>query len=191
MNKGEYIPGLDGVRALAVAAVMVFHAEMAGLAPGGFLGVDVFFVLSGFLITSLLLRERLATGGLRLGAFYAGRLRRLLPAMLAMLVVSTLAALWWAPDALRRQQQDLPAALLYVSNWWQIHSEQSYFEMFGRPPLLQHLWSLAIEEQFYLAWPLLLLVFGLQGAWLYARRAPGPGFNPSKTSGSSLATWIA
>ena len=157
MNKGEYIPGLDGVRALAVAAVMVFHAEMAGLAPGGFLGVDVFFVLSGFLITSLLLRERLATGGLRLGAFYAGRLRRLLPAMLAMLVVSTLAALWWAPDALRRQQQDLPAALLYVSNWWQIHSEQSYFEMFGRPPLLQHLWSLAIEEQFYLAWPLLLL----------------------------------
>ena len=78
MNKGEYIPGLDGVRALAVAAVMVFHAEMAGLAPGGFLGVDVFFVLSGFLITSLLLRERLATGGLRLGAFYAGSMARLL-----------------------------------------------------------------------------------------------------------------
>ena len=157
MNKGEYIPGLDGVRALAIAAVIGFHAEMAGLAPGGFLGVDVFFVLSGFLITSLLLRERLATGGVRLGAFYAGRLRRLLPAMLAMVVASALAALWWAPDALWRQQQDVPAALLYVSNWWQIHSGQSYFEMFGRPPLLQHLWSLAIEEQFYLAWPLLLL----------------------------------
>ena len=175
MNKGEYIPGLDGVRALAVAAVIVFHAEMAGLAPGGFLGVDVFFVLSGFLITSLLLRERLATGGLRLGAFYAGRLRRLLPAMLAMLVVSTLAALWWAPDALRRQQQDLPAALLYVSNWWQIHSEQSYFEMFGRPPLLQHLWSLAIEEQFYLAWPLLLLAAArLGGRRGVVRLTPAP-----------------
>ena len=157
MKTSEFIPGLDGVRAVAIIAVILFHAEIPGLAPGGFLGVDVFFTLSGFLITSLLLRELHTTGKIRLGAFYERRLRRLLPAMLGMIAASSVAAVFWAPDTIGRLQQDVPAALTYISNWWQIHSGQSYFEMFGRPPLLQHLWSLAIEEQFYLVWPLLVL----------------------------------
>ncbi len=150
--KLPYLPGLDGVRAIAVVAVLLFHLPQR-LLPGGFLGVDVFFVLSGFLITSLLLGEMETTEGLRFGAFYARRARRLLPALLAVLAVSTVLVLTVARDAAATFRQDIIAALSYTTNWWYIFDERSYFEVLGRPPILQHLWSLGIEEQFYLVWP--------------------------------------
>lgn len=152
-----YLPGLDGLRAIAVLSVMIFHAGASWL-PGGFLGVDVFFVLSGFLITSLVLAELHSTDKLDFKRFYLRRARRLLPAVLLLLAVVSVAAAFWVPDAAAGVRRDVPAALLYLSNWAFIANDLSYFEAMGRPPLLQHLWSLAIEEQFYLIWPLLAFV---------------------------------
>jgi peptidoglycan/LPS O-acetylase OafA/YrhL len=150
--------GLDGLRALAVTAVVLFHADFYW-ARGGYLGVDLFFVISGFLITSLIAREVEATGRLNLGAFYWRRARRLLPASLLMAAVVVIAAAGLAPDALPRLRRDVVASLAYVTNWELLHSKISYFDTMGRPPLMQHLWSLAIEEQFYLLWaPLSLFV---------------------------------
>ena len=151
-----HLPGLDGLRALAVSAVVVYHADMAAL-PGGFLGVDLFFVLSGFLISALLAAEFERSGRVDYGQFYLRRARRLLPALFALLL--TLAALvpWFLPDAVASLRADALAALAYVSNWWFVWSGTSYFDSLGRPPLLQHLWSLAIEEQFYLCWPFLMV----------------------------------
>ncbi|MFP5320109.1 MAG: acyltransferase family protein [Acidimicrobiia bacterium] len=147
-----YRPALDGVRALAVIAVFAYHAEV-GWARAGFLGVDVFFVLSGYLITALLLSERRRDGRIDLRRFWLRRARRLLPAVLVLLAVVAVAVPVLAPDQASRIRADLLAALGYVSNWWLIVGQQSYFEAAGRPPLLQHLWSLAVEEQFYLIWP--------------------------------------
>jgi peptidoglycan/LPS O-acetylase OafA/YrhL len=147
-----YLPGLDGIRAVAVVAVLLFHLP-ARLLPGGFLGVDVFFVLSGFLITTLLLAELESTGRVRFGQFYLRRARRLLPALIAVLVVSTVLVLTVARDAASVFREDAIAALTYTTNWWYIFDSRTYFELLGRPPLLQHLWSLGIEEQFYLVWP--------------------------------------
>jgi len=147
-----YRPALDGLRALAVIAVFAYHAE-GGWARAGFLGVDVFFVLSGYLITALLLAERRREGRIDLRRFWLRRARRLLPAVLVMLAAVAVAVPLLAPDQASRIRADLLAALGYVSNWWLIVGEQSYFEAAGRPPLLQHLWSLAVEEQFYLLWP--------------------------------------
>ena len=155
-NRLSYITGLDGIRAVAVMAVLFYHAN-APWALGGFLGVETFFVLSGFLITSLLLSEWQSTGDLSLRDFWLRRARRLLPAVWLLLVVLPIAALFLASDALPRLKEDIPAALLYITNWVYIVREVPYFEAFGRPPLLQHLWSLAVEEQFYLLWPLLLV----------------------------------
>ncbi len=155
---GDRLPGLDGLRAIAVTGVLLYHAELPGWFEGGFLGVDIFFAISGFLITFLLAREFSQTGNIAIGAFYLRRARRLFPAALLVIACSGTAAVFFAPDALGRFQADLLASLLYVSNWWQIATDQSYFEIHGRPPLLQHLWSLAIEEQFYLAWPALALL---------------------------------
>jgi peptidoglycan/LPS O-acetylase OafA/YrhL len=152
-----HLPGLDGVRAVAVAAVLLFHLP-AQVLPGGFLGVDVFFVLSGFLITSLLLAEVETSGRLRFGAFYARRARRLLPALFLVLAFTTVLALTVAQDAAAQLRQDALAALTYTTNWWFVVDARSYFEVMGRPPLLQHLWSLALEEQFYLVWPAVMLV---------------------------------
>ncbi len=153
-----HMPGLDGVRAIAVVAVLLFHADSTWL-PGGFLGVDVFFTLSGFLITSLLLAELDQRGGIRFGRFYLRRGRRLLPALFAVLVVTALLAATIAQDAAARVREDAIAAFLYVTNWWYVVDQTSYFEATGRPPMLQHLWSLAVEEQFYFIWP--LLMYGL------------------------------
>ncbi|MGH2686737.1 MAG: acyltransferase family protein, partial [Actinomycetota bacterium] len=150
-------PGIDGLRALAVAAVVAYHAEATWL-PAGFLGVDVFFVISGYLICSLILAEHDQTGQVSLGAFWRRRARRLLPALFALLAGVTVAAIAVAPDAVSRLRGDVVAALAYVSNWWQIIGDQSYFDSFGRPPLLRHLWSLAVEEQFYLVFPVAMAV---------------------------------
>ncbi|HZC41251.1 MAG TPA: acyltransferase family protein [Streptosporangiaceae bacterium] len=149
-------PGLDGVRALAVLAVMAFHEGLRA-APGGFLGVDIFFVLSGFLITDLLVTRYDLRGGLDLRRFWARRARRLLPALAAVLVVVTAAVGVIEPAQLAALRPALGAAVTYSSNWYQALHHQSYFAAFGPLPPLQHLWSLAIEEQFYLIWPLLLV----------------------------------
>lgn len=150
------LKGLDGLRALSALLVLLFHAEMSFTPRAGFLGVDVFFVLSGFLITALLLSEFEHTHTIAFGAFYARRLRRLVPVMLLCVSVSVSVALYVAPDSLAELRRDVPAALTYTTNWWEIFNQRSYFETTGRPPLLIHLWSLAIEEQFYLLWPALL-----------------------------------
>ena len=151
-----YRPGLDGLRALAVAGVVLYHAGVSWM-PGGFLGVDVFFVLSGYLITSLLLAERRREGSVGFKAFWLRRARRLLPAVLLVVFVCLLAASTIARDDLARTRGDALASLVYLTNWHLIAASHSYFNAFGRPSLLQHLWSLAVEEQFYLFWPLILL----------------------------------
>jgi len=155
-----YAPAMDGLRAVAVLVVIVFHAG-ANWLPGGFLGVDVFFVISGFLITSLLVAEHRDRGGLAFGAFWSRRARRLLPALFVLLAVVTLWALSSLPDPV--QLRDFPgdalASLFYVANWHFAAHGASYFTQFSAPSPLQHLWSLAIEEQFYLVWPLVLAAF--------------------------------
>lgn len=156
MPGASWRPGLDGVRALAIVAVILYHAQVTPT-PGGFLGVDIFFVLSGFLITSLLLQERTRSGTIRLGRFWLRRARRLLPAALLVVVIAMIVVAAWDPDALRPLRADALASIFYVNNWHQVFAHQSYFESFQRPSLLRHYWSLAVEEQFYLVWPLAIL----------------------------------
>jgi peptidoglycan/LPS O-acetylase OafA/YrhL len=160
MSRGEtpttYRPALDGIRAVAVVAVMLYHGAV-GWAAGGFLGVDVFFVLSGYLITSLLLREHHRWGSIDLVGFYRRRARRLLPAL--FLVVMAVA--WWTrietdPQRFSAVRADGIATLLYVANWRFVLDQQSYFDQYGDPSPFRHMWSLAIEEQYYLLFPLIL-----------------------------------
>jgi peptidoglycan/LPS O-acetylase OafA/YrhL len=153
----SYLPGLDGLRAFAVIAVLLYHAELTWI-RGGFLGVEVFFVISGYLITTLLLSEWHQKGHINLVGFWLRRARRLLPALYLLLVVTLAFAVIFLPREVARLRDDALAAFGYVTNWYLILGEQSYFETVGRPSLLQHLWSLAVEEQFYLLWPLLLTV---------------------------------
>jgi peptidoglycan/LPS O-acetylase OafA/YrhL len=160
----RYMPGLDGLRAIAVLAVIAYHLNPA-LAPGGLLGVGVFFTLSGYLITDLLLGQRETTGRLQLGDFWLRRARRLLPALFLMLAVVVAWVTLLDRSLLPGLRGDVLAAVGYVSNWWNIAREASYFARFGPPPPLDHLWSLAVEEQFYLIWPWLL--------WLGLRYVPG------------------
>ena len=150
-----HFPALDGLRGLAVAAVLAFHGGFSW-AEGGFLGVSTFFTLSGFLITSLLLTERSATGGIDLRGFWVRRVRRLMPAALAGIALALLFGLL-AADPLQRQELggDVVASLAYVANWWFLGSGQSYADLFVAPSPLLHFWSLAIEEQFYLVFPAL------------------------------------
>lgn len=161
--------GLDGVRALAVLAVMAFHEGLPWM-PGGFLGVDVFFVLSGYLITDLLVTQFELRGRLDLRGFWARRARRLLPALAVVLVTVTAAVTVFEPDQLSSLRRALLGAVTFSSNWSQAVAHQSYFSVFGPPPPLQHLWSLAVEEQFYLVWPLVLAVavIRLRRRWLRA-----------------------
>ncbi|MEZ5144307.1 MAG: acyltransferase, partial [Acidimicrobiales bacterium] len=153
-----YIAALDGVRGIAVLAVVLFHAGATWM-PGGFLGVSTFFTLSGFLITSLLLAERSATGGVELGAFWARRVRRLLPAAAATVVLVAVAARFVLdPAIVDRLRGDLTATVLYVANWRFLLAGDSYADLFAAPSPVLHFWSLAIEEQFYLLYPLVLWV---------------------------------
>ena len=153
----RYIPAIDGLRAVAVIAVMLYHLGVPWI-PGGFLGVDLFFVISGYVITRLLLDSIQRSGGLDLRAFYKSRLRRLLPPLVFMIVTTTLFIGVWAPDTIKRLLTDTPFSLMGVMNWWLVFRQADYFEAIGRPPLLQHTWSLGVEAQFYLVWPLILLL---------------------------------
>jgi len=162
----RYLPGLDGLRALAVIGVLLYHGEVAW-APGGFLGVEMFFAISGYLITALLLGERLSSGTIRLRDFWMRRARRLLPALYVFLAATAVYAVLFLPHDILQFRGDLVAALLYATNWFFIFHDQSYFAFTGRPPLLQHLWSLAVEEQFYLFWP--LIFGGLMTVWGHRR----------------------
>jgi peptidoglycan/LPS O-acetylase OafA/YrhL len=152
-----YIPALDGLRAVAVVAVLLYHADVPWW-KGGFLGVDVFFVISGYLITCLLLADWTNHHHLGLGRFWYRRARRLLPALFVMVAVVSLYAALFLPDVLAQLRGEVLAAGFYVENWFLIFRNLSYFQAAGRPPLLQHVWSLAVEEQFYLLWPIILLV---------------------------------
>jgi len=151
------VAALDGLRALAVVAVLLYHAGVARV-RGGFLGVDVFFVLSGYLITGLLAREYLSTGAVVLRRFYQRRARRLLPALFALVAGVCVLVIVRLPGEAAGFRDDASASLLYVTNWWFVAKGQSYFGGTGRPSLLLHLWSLAVEEQFYLVWPAFLMV---------------------------------
>src|SRR5436190_12504130 len=149
------MPGVDGLRALAVLAVFVYHFHNGGgWLPGGFLGVDVFFVISGYLITSLLLSEFRRTGTVDLVRFWLRRARRLLPAVGVLIGVVMILAVFFSFGQISVLRQDALSSMAYVTNWELIFSHQSYFEAFARPSLFRHLWSLAVEEQFYLLWPL-------------------------------------
>jgi peptidoglycan/LPS O-acetylase OafA/YrhL len=153
----QHIPAIDGLRAVAVTAVIFYHLGFSWI-PGGFLGVDLFFVISGYVITRLLLDSIERSGGLDLRGFYKARARRLLPPMIFMIVVTGFYITIWAQDSVRRFVTDVPFALTGTINWWLVAKEQDYFEAIGRPPLLQHTWSLAVESQFYLVWPIILLL---------------------------------
>ncbi len=213
------LPGLDGLRGVAVLAVIGYHLNLGQFLPAGFLGVDIFFTVSGFIITALLLQEHAHTGRINFAAFYLRRARRLFPAALVMMLLLVPLTPLLQPAALPRLREDLPAAFLYVSNWWQIVAQQSYFEAIEQPRLLQHLWSLAVEEQYYLLWPLaalwllrrasrtglgmaaglIALVSTAWMAWLYATHIDGG--DPSRVylgtdthlmgllTGSALAAW--
>ena len=213
------LPGLDGLRGVAVMAVIGYHLNLGNFLPAGFLGVDIFFTVSGFIITALMLQEHAQTGRIDFAAFYLRRARRLFPAALCMLLLLVPLTPLLQPSALPRLREDLPAALFYVSNWWQIVAQQSYFEAIDQPRLLQHLWSLAVEEQYYLLWPLaamwllgwasrtglgisatlIALASTAWMAWLYVNQIDGG--DPSRVylgtdthlmgllAGSALAAW--
>jgi len=153
----QYIPAIDGLRAIAVIAVMLYHLGVSWI-PGGFLGVDLFFVISGYVITRLLLDSIQQRGGLDLRDFYLARIRRLLPPLLFMIVTTSIFVGLWAPDTTKKFLTDTPFSLTGTINWWLVFNQQDYFASSGRPPLLQHTWSLAVEAQFYLIWPLILLL---------------------------------
>ncbi|HEY6532107.1 MAG TPA: acyltransferase, partial [Acidimicrobiales bacterium] len=152
-----HLPGLDGLRGLAVIGVLLFHGGFTW-AKGGFLGVSTFFTLSGFLITNLLVREWDSTDAIRLGRFWVRRFRRLLPA--ALIAIALIGLIWWrigTPEQLATLRADMLAALGYVANWRFFSAGTSYADLFSAPSPLQHFWSLAIEEQFYVIFPLVVL----------------------------------
>lgn len=177
-----HIPAIDGLRAVAVIAVMLYHLGFSWI-PGGFLGVDLFFVISGYVITRLLLDSIQRSGGLDLRAFYLARARRLLPPLLFMIFGTAIFVGIWAPETTKRLITDAPFSIFGGMNWWLVFRQTDYFEAIGRPPLLQHTWSLAVEAQFYLIWPLvLLLILKFFGK----KRIPGAALLIAAISGITL-----
>lgn len=156
-NKSKYLPSIDSLRALAVLAVIIYHVDVNYL-PGGFLGVDLFFVLSGYLISSLIIKEYRKTGSLNLYNFYIRRARRLLPAVYFMITVGLVVMVLFNEVLLRKSHLDAIFGYIYSSNWWYIFHKLDYFDSFGAQSPFKHLWSLAIEEQFYMIFPLLFLL---------------------------------
>jgi peptidoglycan/LPS O-acetylase OafA/YrhL len=179
----KYVPGLDGIRAIAVIAVVLYHLK-APFADGGLLGVSVFFTLSGYLITSLLLGEFQRSGRIDLKGFWVRRARRLLPAIFVLLPVVALATLATRPEKFVAVLRDGVFALLYVSNWATILRGDDYFQRFSGPGPLDHLWSLAIEEQFYVVWPLAVAGVLAAVAWR-ARKQAGNAMR------SGTSAWLA
>jgi peptidoglycan/LPS O-acetylase OafA/YrhL len=155
-KSARHISSIDGLRAIAVTAVVLYHLGISWI-PGGFLGVDLFFVISGYVITRLILDSINQSSALDLRAFYTARIRRIYPGFLFMVISTIIFIGVWAPEAIKRFLSDLPYALSGTINWALVARNQDYFETIGRPPLLQHTWSLAVELQFYLVWPIILL----------------------------------
>jgi len=178
----RYIPAIDGLRGVAVIAVMLYHLGYAWI-PGGFLGVDLFFVISGYVITRLVLDSIAGSGGLDLRAFFKARIRRLLPPLLFMIILTAIYIGIWAPETMRRFVTDSPFALTGAMNWWLVFRHTDYFDSIARPPLLQHTWSLGVEAQFYLIWPLILL---LVLRYLGKSKIPGAALFIAAVSGITL-----
>ncbi len=182
-RKGEmgYLPGLDGIRALAVIGVLLYHADLVWIRADS--SASTSSSCCGFLITSLILEEFDRTGRIDFAKFYLGRARRLLPPLVLLLAVVAVAAAFFFRDAAAQVRADTIASIFYVNNWWYILNDSSYFEFIGRPPLLKHLWSLAVEEQFYLAWPAI--------AFLIVRRAGRRGVRIAALALAVLSTaWM-
>ena len=156
-NKSKYLPSIDSLRALAVLAVIIYHVDVNYL-PGGFLGVDLFFVLSGYLISSLIIKEFRKAGTVNLYNFYIRRARRLLPAVYFMITIGLVVMVLFNEVLLRKSHLDAIFGYIYSSNWWYIFHKLDYFDSFGAQSPFKHLWSLAIEEQFYMIFPLLFLL---------------------------------
>ena len=191
----RYMAGIDGLRAIAVLSVIAYHLQVPW-AKGGLLGVVIFFVLSGYLITDLLVMEWKKDGRINLMEFWKRRIRRLLPAHFVMVIVVMAWITLFKPTLLPTAKGDLLASLFYVSNWWFIFHKVSYFESFGTPSPFNHLWSLAVEEQFYLCWPVLLtlgltfirrkallvglILFGALVSFLLMAIVYQPGTDPSR-----------
>lgn len=169
----RYMPGLDGLRAIAVLAVIAFHLGF-DWAPGGMLGVGVFFTLSGYLITDILLAQLNARGSIKLGAFWLARARRLLPALFVMLAIVVAWVTVFGPAQPDQFREGVISAIFYVNNWQQIFADVSYFARFEAEGPLDHLWSLSVEEQFYILWPFLLLI----GVKLVHERPLASGVRP-------------
>ena len=155
-SRSRYLPALDGIRALAVVAVVLYHLNFTWI-QGGLLGVTMFFVISGYIITRLLLNEFEQSGRIDLKSFWIRRARRLLPAIGILMVVTIVLCTFFNHVMLTKMRPDILPSLFFVNNWWQIAQNVSYFDALGDPSPLTHFWSLAIEEQFYLIWPPLLL----------------------------------
>jgi peptidoglycan/LPS O-acetylase OafA/YrhL len=183
----SYLPALDGLRAIAVTAVLLYHLDI-GWARGGFLGVDLFFVISGFLITTLLLREHQSTGRIGLGSFWIRRFRRLVPPLVVVVAATVVATrLWGIPEQWASVRLDAVAALAYVANWRFVLADQSYFDTLLGPSPLLHTWSLAVEEQWYILWPIVMI--GLVA--LARRRSPRAAFATVAGAAVASAVWMA
>ncbi|MFY9920730.1 MAG: acyltransferase family protein [Mycobacterium sp.] len=185
-RRGNGIPALDGIRALAVALVLADHGGIPGV-PGGFIGVDVFFVLSGFLITSLLLDELGRTGGIDLPGFWVRRARRLLPALIVMVLAVVVLRELFPSDAVAAVRDDAVAAFFWVANWVFVFRDTNYFTQGDTPSPLQHTWSLAVEEQYYAVWPLVLVAVAVLLALLTRHRDTRPKLRTVRMAVAGIA----